>query len=71
MKKKILCLALCMSFILAGCNTKKSDAVVATVGNQEITMGEFEFYLTNVKQQMQGTELSSDEDWQTKDINLH
>ena len=70
MKKKLLCLALAAGMMMTGCSTKKNnDEVVAKVGDTEITMSEFEFYLNSVKQQMQGTELSSDEDWQTKDIN--
>lgn len=69
MKKKILCLALAAACVLSGCGKKTDENdVVATVGDVEITMSEFEFYLENVKQQMQGTELSSDEDWKTKDI---
>lgn len=70
MKKKLLCFTLAAGLMLSGCNAKKNnDEVVAKVGDTNITMSEFEFYLNSVKQQMQGTELSSDEDWQTKDIN--
>lgn len=41
---------------------------VGKVGSEKITKQEFEFYLSSVKQQMQGTELTSDEDWKTKEI---
>lgn len=41
---------------------------VGKVGSEKITKQEFEFYLSSVKQQMQGTELTSDEDWATKEI---
>lgn len=69
MKKKVLCIAMAVMLALSGCKSNNNDTVVATVGDTPITMSEFNFYLTSVKQQMQGTELSSDEDWQTKDIN--
>lgn len=70
MKKSLLCFTLAAGLMLSGCNAKKNnDEIVATVGDTNITMSEFEFYLNSVKQQMQGTELSSDEDWETKDIN--
>lgn len=68
MKKKILCLALALAFSISGCNSKTDETVVATVGETPITMSQFNFYLTSVKQQMQGTELSTEEDWQTKEI---
>ena len=68
MKKKILCLALALAFSISGCNSKTNETVVATVGDTPITMSQFNFYLTSVKQQMQGTELSTEEDWQTKEI---
>ncbi|MEE0944499.1 MAG: peptidylprolyl isomerase [Clostridia bacterium] len=41
---------------------------VATAGNEKITKGEFEFYLNSIKSQMSGTELATDEDWQTQEI---
>lgn len=69
MRKRIICLTAALIFMLSGCNAKSNDTVIATVGEEQITMSEFEFYLTSVKQQMQGTELSNDEDWQTKEIN--
>ena len=67
----MLCSAMAISFILtaAGCSLFSSDPVIATVGDYNITAAEFDFYLNNLKQQMQGTELSSDEDWETVDIN--
>ena len=71
MNKKVLCGVMAVSFLLsaAGCKLFSSDPVIATVGDYEITAAEYDFYLNNLKQQMQGTELSSDEDWQTVDIN--
>ncbi|MDD6736257.1 MAG: peptidylprolyl isomerase, partial [Clostridiales bacterium] len=53
----VLMLASC-----AGSNT------VATVGTTKITQGEFEFYLSSIKNQMKGTEIQTDEDWETKEI---
>ena len=71
MKMKILGIILIICCFLSGCQKGKpnGDKVVATIGDAQITLSEFNFYLDSVKQQMQGTELSSDEDWQTKDIN--
>lgn len=50
-------------FILSGCSGKNSQVIVAYVQDTPVTSSEFSFYLNNVKQQMQGTELSNDEDW--------
>lgn len=41
---------------------------VATAGDERISTGEFKFYLNSIKSQMSGTELSTDEDWQTQEI---
>ncbi len=41
---------------------------VARIGDEELTKGEFNFYLSSIKNQMAGTELASDEDWQTQEI---
>lgn len=68
MKKKILCIAFALMLALSGCSNKTEDVPVATVGDKAVTKSEFDFYLTSVKQQMQGTELSTEEDWQTKEI---
>jgi len=62
--KKILALFLCFG-ILSSC--ANSD-IVATVGDEKITKGEFEFYLSSIKSQLSGTELKTDEDWQTQEI---
>lgn len=51
--------------LLSGCG--KSDTVVK-VGGQKVTVPEFRFYMDSVKSQMAGTELSTDEDWQTTEI---
>ncbi|MDY3928287.1 MAG: peptidylprolyl isomerase [Clostridia bacterium] len=71
MNKKIICAVAAISLIFtsAGCNKASSDPIVAKVNDYNITLSEFDFYLNNIKQQMQGTELSSDEDWKTMDIN--
>lgn len=49
---------------LSSCGTE----YVGKVGSEKITKSEFEFYLSSVKEQMAGTEFSSDEDWNTKEI---
>ena len=71
MNKKIFCGITALSFLLtaSGCSLFSSDVVIATVGDYKITASEYDFYLNNLKQQMQGTELSSDEDWETIEIN--
>lgn len=68
MKKRILCLVMMIAFALSGCGNKKGEQTVAYVGETPITESEFRFYLDNVKEQMQGTELSDEEDWQNKEI---
>ena len=49
---------------LSSCGTE----YVGKVGSEKITKSEYAFYLTSVKEQMAGTELSSEEDWNTKEI---
>ena len=68
MKSKLLCVVLLIVCIMTGCSTNKEDPAVAFVGKDKITVSEFNFYLNSVKEQMKGTELSTDEDWQTKEI---
>ncbi len=67
MRKTILYIALLITLTLFGCADNKKE-IVAYVGDVPVTMAEFEFYLDNVKEQLQGTELSDDEDWQNKEI---
>lgn len=62
--KKTVALFLCLGILTSCAN---SDIVV-TVGNEKITKGEFEFYLSSIKSQLSGTELKTDEDWQTQEI---
>lgn len=62
--KKIV-VFLIMSMLLTSCVTEKT---VATVGNSKIKSGEFEFYLSSIKEQLSGTELKTEEDWQTQEI---
>lgn len=67
MKKNILTvLLLTVALITSACTSAKNS--VAQVGDSYITKSEFEYYLSNIKLQMEGTELSSEEDWQTKEI---
>lgn len=61
---KIAALALCAVMALSACGTE----YVGNVGSRKISRAEYEFYLSSVKSQMSGTELSSDEDWNTKEI---
>lgn len=72
MKKKLICIASAAVLLFSGCSAKKdnkiSGNIVAKVGDYQVTQSEFEFYLNAIKQQMVGTELSSEEDWQTAEI---
>lgn len=61
--KKILAI-LSVVLLISSCG---SD-YVAIAGGEKITKGEFEFYLNSIKSQMSGTELATDEDWQTQEI---
>ena len=62
--KKVFALFICLC-LLASCG---SSDIIATVGSTKITKGEFEFYLSSIKSQLSGTELNTDEDWQTQEI---
>ena len=62
--KKFIVLALSV-LMLASC---ADGSAVATAGKTKITRGEFEFYLSSIKSQMKGTEIQTDEDWETKEI---
>ena len=62
MKKILVILSVVLA--LSSCGTD----YVATAGGEKITRGEFEFYLNSIKSQMSGTELETDEDWQTQEI---
>lgn len=64
--KKILILIISAAILLSSCSSGTEYA--ASVGKNKISVSEFTFYLNNVKSQMEGTELSSDEDWQTNEI---
>lgn len=61
--KKIIFMLLAV-LMLSACGSKP----VATVGDIKITKGEFEFYLNSIKNQMSGTELQTDEDWETWEL---
>ena len=68
MKKRLLSLSLIAILAMSGCSNKIDEPVVAYVGEEPITISQFNFYLEGVKQQMVGTELSSEEDWYTVEI---
>ena len=53
-----------MMFLLTSCGEK----LVAKVGDTKITQSEFAFYLNSIKEQMQGTELKTDADWESQEI---
>ena len=61
--KKIIFIMLAM-MLLSSCGAK----TVATVGDIKISENEFRFYLNSIKNQMSGTELQTDEDWQTWEL---
>lgn len=61
--KKIAFIMLAV-MLLSACGAK----TVATVGSVKITEGEFQFYLNSIKNQMSGTELQTDEDWQNWEL---
>ncbi len=61
--KRIMGLILAL-LMLSSCGAE----YVAKVNNEKISKGEFEFYLDTIKEQMKGTELANDEDWQTQEI---
>ncbi|MBR4173281.1 MAG: SurA N-terminal domain-containing protein, partial [Clostridia bacterium] len=63
--KKIIILLISL-FLITSCGN--SDSTVATVGKTKVTKGEFEFYLASIKSQLSSTELKTDEDWQTQEI---
>ena len=57
-----LCLILCLLTSACGAD------YAATAGKWKVSEGEINFYLSSIKSQMNGTELASDEDWQTQEI---
>lgn len=64
--KKLIISIIAFALVLTSCASNTEYA--AKVGNKKISPDEIKFYLNSVKSQMAGTELSSDEDWQTKEI---
>ncbi len=62
--KKLIIMVLAV-LMLASCS---GSGTVATVGDTKITTDEFAFYLSSIKSQMKGTELQTDEDWETQEI---
>lgn len=64
MKKKALAIILTLGMLIASCG----GSYAATAGKTRITEGELNFYLSSIKTQMSGTELATDEGWQTQEI---
>ena len=62
--KKILVLVLTLAML---CSCAGSD-YVAKAGGEEISEAEFKFYLSSIKSQMSGTELSNDAAWMNQEI---
>jgi len=62
--RKLLPVVLAMVMMLSSC---KQEPVI-TVGGIEITEAELGFYLDTIKEEMQGTELETDADWETQEI---
>ncbi|MBS7298269.1 MAG: peptidylprolyl isomerase [Eubacteriales bacterium] len=62
MKKFLIILSAVIT--LSSCGTD----YVATAGGERITTSEFNFYLSSIKSQMSDTELATEEDWQTQEI---
>lgn len=63
--KKILLIILAAAMLTSCAGGGKTAAVV---GNAKITTGEYQFYLSSIKSQMKDTELQTDEDWETREI---
>ena len=77
MKKTILsALIVCMMFMSACTKPEKGndeavdlgEGIVLKVGGTEMTSSQFSFFLDDIKNQMQGTELSEDASWETTEI---
>ena len=80
MKKRIMSMALVGIMILSGCKKggeekPENDVVqdlggdiVLKVGESEMTDNQFQFFLDDIKNQMQGTELSTEESWENAEI---
>jgi len=79
--KRFMALALVGLMLVSGCkkNETKPETVndsvqdlggevVIKVGDAEMTDNQFQFFVDNIKMQMQGTELSTDEDWENAEI---
>ena len=74
MKKIILFSVLASLMLFGGCKKNEgskgeiSGEVVLTVGESVMTSNQFGFFLDNVKSQMEGTELSTEDSWETAEI---
>lgn len=65
MKKYLFAVLMAVTMLVTGCS---QESYVAKVNREKITQDELKFYLDSVKQQMQGTEISSDDDWMSTEI---
>lgn len=63
--KKIVAILSVLTVLLTSC---AGNEYVATAGGEKITKSQFEFYLSSIKSQMGGSELSTDEDWNNQEI---
>ena len=75
MKKTIISAVLACMMLLTACNKPQNgeedvadlgEGVVLKVGDREMTTGEFQFFLDNIKSQMEGTELSAEDGWESE-----
>lgn len=75
MKKSILSAVLLCTMLFTACNKPKENSdvpvelgegIVLSVGGTQMTAGEFQFFLDNVKTQMEGTELSQEDGWESE-----
>ena len=69
MKKNIISLGLACIMLFAGCGKKEAPTsnVLVKVGESTLTTGQFQFFLDEIKTQME-QELSLDGDWETAEI---
>lgn len=77
MKKTILSAALACVMLMSACARPEKngdeavdlgEGIVLSVGENKINAAQFEFFLDDIKNQMQGTELSDDASWETTEI---
>lgn len=64
MKRLFVLLSVISGLLISSCGADYA----ATAGDYKISAGEIRFYLSGIKNQMSGTELVSEESWQTQEI---